>query len=478
MNLFKFLTRNEPVLGMEISDSGIRLAFLHIKKEKKGESKIEIKTLIETSLPNDAVISGKIKNRDIFLGTLSSLLKKIKPKIKYAVVSIPSDNVYSKLFSFPKTIGEEKLKETMHTISDFQLPHESKDIYSDWEEGKENDNYLAFLAASDKRIIDEYLGVILEAGISPIAIETHQMSIVRALKKAEKPYLGLVSYRDGVLAFIFKNGIIRFSRFLPKTFADKKNFDAEVKKICDFYKAESGEAVEISDFKDEKKAAKLGLAEGLILGQEANDATNKWLVALGAAMRGVMPRSEDVLVSLMPIGTEEAYENQKALAFAKFISNAVVAVSIFFIIIYAANLLLMISIGKNFSNQISALNSAPMDHDIVELENDARNFNELIAKVNGVISAMPEWSPLLEELKSRSVDGIAVSNLSLPSPADQMTIVGTASNRGQLNLYRKSLEESSWLTGVNMPLTNLAQKENIPFSITFRLKDPSSLNIK
>lgn len=478
MNLFKFLTRNEPILGIEISDSDIRLAFLHVKKEKKGESGIEVNTLIEASLPNDIIVNGKIKNKEVFLETLSGLLKKVKPKIKYAVVSIPSNDVYAKLFSFPKTIGEDKLKETMHTISEFQLPHESKNIYSDWEERKENENYLAFLAASSRQTIDEYLEIILSAGVSPIAIEMHQMSIVRAIRNSEKSYLCLLSSRDGVLAFIFKNGIIRFSRFLPSVFANKKNIDSEVKKICDFYKAESGELVEILSLSSGKSTSKVELTGKIITNSDAKNYPDKWLVALGAALRGVMPRSEDILVSLMPIGTEEAYENQKALAFAKFISNAIIAVSVFFIIIYSANLLLMISVGKNFSNQISALNSAPMDYDIVRLENDARSFNELVAKVNGIISAMPEWSPLLEELKARSVDGIIISNLSLPSPTDQMAIVGTASNRGQLNLYRKSLEESSWLTGVNMPLTNLAQKENIPFSMTFRLKDPSSLNVE
>lgn len=478
MNLFKFLTRNDPTLGIEISDSNIRLVFLNIKKDKKAGDKIEAKSWAEVDLPEGVIVGGKINKKEIFTETLASLLKKIRPKIKYAIVSIPYDNVYSKLFSFPKIIGVEKLKDTMRTFSDFQSPYDSKNSYSDWEEKGENENYLAFLAASSKQVIDGYIEAIFEAGVSPIAIETHQMSIVRIIKNnPEKSFLSTLPYKSGVLAFIFKNGIIRFSRFLPAAFVDKKSVDSETRKMIDFYKSESGDSAELSDVNG-KKQKKIGFVDQLVLSQEINNNPDKWLVAIGAALRGIMPRSEDALVSLMPVGTEEAYENQKAIAFTKFISNTVAVVSLFFAAIYFACLFLIISIGKNFSSQISALNTMPVEHDVVKLENDAKNFNGLVSRVNGILDTMPEWSFLVEELRARSIDGISISNLSLPDPAGQMTMVGTAANRSQLNLYKKSLEESPWLTGINMPLTNLAQKEKIPFSVSFQLKEPSSLSIK
>ena len=59
-----------------------------------------------------------------------------------------------------------------------------------------------------------------------------------------------------------------------------------------------------------------------------------------------------------------------------------------------------------------------------------------------------------------------------------MTITGVSKDRETLNLFKKSLQESPYITGVELPINNLEQKENIPFSISFHLKDPSMLYYK
>ena len=186
MDLLKIITREEPIIGIEISDSNIRLAFLNYKKDKKSrnakENGIEARCLAETDLPDGAIVSGKIADKKILIERLGNLLKKVKPKIKYAIISIPYDNVYSKLFSFPNTLNKERLADTMRTVADFQIPLSGKDSYIDWEEESDKDNSLAFLAAAPKKIIDDYMSAVMEAGISPVAIEPHQMSIVRAIR--------------------------------------------------------------------------------------------------------------------------------------------------------------------------------------------------------------------------------------------------------------------------------------------------------
>jgi len=50
-----------------------------------------------------------------------------------------------------------------------------------------------------------------------------------------------------------------------------------------------------------------------------------------------------------------------------------------------------------------------------------------------------------------------------------------AGDRDTLNLFRDKLKTSAILTNINLPLTNLDQKSDIPFTISFDLKNPSLL---
>ena len=184
------------------------------------------------------------------------------------------------------------------------------------------------------------------------------------------------------------------------------------------------------------------------------------------------------MISLMPIGTEEAYENQKALAFAEFLSAVVIGLSVFFAVVFIGVWILMTSVQQSFSGRLESLISLPLPTDAPEIESRARNFNELVGKASGILGTIPKWSGLMEELKSRTIPGITINSVSLPSPDAAMNLTGVAQNRYQLNLFKKSLEESPLLTDAQIPFTNIAQKENISFSASFRLKDFTALYVQ
>ena len=82
---------------------------------------------------------------------------------------------------------------------------------------------------------------------------------------------------------------------------------------------------------------------------------------------------------------------------------------------------------------------------------------------------------MITELVLRTPDGITISTFSAPNFTDRFSIVGNARNRETLNNYKKTLQESAMLSEVELPLTNLDKEESVPFSISFRLKDPSAL---
>jgi Tfp pilus assembly PilM family ATPase len=475
MDILKLFTREEPIAGLEISDDFIRLTLLQTKKgDKKNQSVTEIKFLCEEALPENCIIEGIIGDKKILLKSLQNLLKKSGSNIKCAVISIPSNLTYSKIFSFPKNIQEEKLKDTMELAIGFQLPIKPEESYLDWEKVENPSANEVFLAAAKKTTIDSYIDVLNLAGLKTIAVEFHPLSIIRTMVVDEKPKLFKTVSKNATNIFIFKSKDIKFSRTIPNKFISKKSIDDEIKKISDFYESGDGQIDKIIDlnqiqlidgFEDQLKNKF----------KETGEEKSRWFISLGAAIRGLMPRSDDNLISLMPIGTKETYEYQRAIIFSEFISNVTIGISIFFVAIFFTGWMLMLSVQQNISKQLEGLSSLPMPSDATALENEAKKLNNIVNISANLLKNIPSWSIVFDELKTRAVQDIIISNISLPSPEGIYAINGTAKNRSQLNVFKKSLEESQIFTNITLPLTNLEQKGNIPFSITMQLKNPQIL---
>lgn len=467
MNLLQHFIREEPIAGLEISDTALRLALLEFTDKEK--SSIKIKDLLEEPLEAGVIEDGALKDTQRFLASLQNLLKGNGSKVRYVIISLPSDQIYSRIFSFPQSVQEERLEEAVNLAMSFQLPIKPSGSYIDWEKLGEGGANEVFLAGAQKSVVDGFLDVLKQAGLNTVAVEFHPMSLSRAMRMPEKSAaLVKIPAKKSTGIFIIKDRIIRFGRILPSSRFSQKTLNDEVKKISDFYEVEDAplwmlmnlDEVELLNIFSDERLKKEGW---------------KWLVALGASLRGLLPRAQDNLVSLMPVGTEEAYERQKALTFAEFMSNITIAVATFFAVIFAGVWLLMLFMQQNFSRQFETLSALPAPQDSVQLEERAKKLNALLTQTDQLFARMPAWSTLLEELRSRITSGITVNTVSLPSPEAVFSISGIAQNRGQLNLFKKSLEGSEMFSEVAIPLTNLEQKENISFSVSFKMKDPSIL---
>lgn len=500
MNISKFFTREEVVSGVEVSDNAVRLVVLEKYKEKKKkpqpipeespvavrpksdekkpevktkprdewEEKIRVKIAVEESLSSGVVVCGIIKDKIRLGAALKSLLKKSVVKTKYAILSIPLDATYAKVFSFPKNIQGERLEESMKLTIGFQLPVKTEDVYLDWESIKASDkNEITFASASQK-IINEYVDVLNTEGIMTIAIEVNSSSIARVLEtKGKEAVLIKNSTPNSTQIFVVRKGIPYFSRVLPKEFILDEKVEEEVRKISDFFESEEG------FFPEETNLSDARITYDLYNNATIKENNGKWLASAGSALRGLMPRSEDSLISLMPVGTEEAYAYQKASTFVDFLSRVTIGVSVFFVGIFVVLWLFMVSMQQGLIRQVETISAIPVPTESVQLEARAQKINGLVGTIGVFVQTFPRWEGVIEEIRSRIAPGIFITSANLKLPEDQISISGVAQNRNQLNMFKRFLEGSPMFSEVNIPLTNLGQKENISFSATFKLKDPS-----
>lgn len=469
MGLAKIFTRDEEIAGLEISDEYLRIALLELDKN----GRIKIGDFQEEPLPKGTIENGAVKNGPALTDALKRLSVKIRPAVKYVIVSIPADAIYPRVFYFPKSVADAKLKEAMKLATGFNLPQKTEDIYLDWEKLEEKEQNCVFLATVRKKIANAYIESINNAGLKPVAVEFHPLSLLRIADfDPKESVLIKISSAAGMAIFIAKNGMLKFSRSLPKKyFPEEQSMESEIARIIDYWESENGAIIKIIDLKQPEL---IKIRKDILLPESGNPA-NKYLVSIGAARRGIIPRFKDTIVSLMPIGTEEAYEYQKAASFSEFIVHAIVGISIFFAIVYLGNYFFISFLQQKTIQQIENLSTIPLPTDAAPLEQKAKQINDLTNTAYNIVRILPRWSIALKELRGLAGADIAITGVNTSLPNNYISIAGTARTRVQLNSFKKTLEASNFFADINMPISNLEQKENIPFSLILRIKNPSDI---
>ena len=473
MNLVKLFTKEEYVAGLEISDGFLRFALVARNYENKRE--VYIKELIEEPLEDGVVDAGELKDKEKLAISLQKILSRSASKINYAIVSIPHSNIYSKMFSFPKAIAGEKLTDAMRVAVNFNLPVKPESVYVDWETvPSENKNELV-LATAQKSIIDAYIEAVNAANLTAIAFESHLFSMLRVIDlDASSPILIALMGKADTLFVVLKNKAVRFARSVKKAMS-KEDAEEEAKKISDFYETEDRPVSKII-YSSEIKLPRKFLNYPKILDEDKEGKnTGRWLVSLGAAMRGLMPRSEDTLISLMPVGTEEAYAKQEKGIFMELLLDISSFVAIFITIAFAVILGIIISLKNTIDKNIGTA-SFPVSADSQKIEEKAIKLNKAINMLSEIYNKNPKFSPILEEIKAMEIKGITITSLSISGTESiNIKIDGLGAVRENLSSFRKTLEDSLLFTNVQLPPSNFNIKKNIPFTATFSLEDPRIL---
>lgn len=463
MNLLKIISNDIQINGLEISDSSLR--FCRLKKDHTG---LKAEHLIEEMLP-------ETNNSDeiAFTAKLSKFVK--KNRIKYVVASIPSDDIFIKTYSFPNSIPDEKIKESMELAIDSQLPQKKRDLYCDWMITKNDGKKNVLLTYINRKKIDTLTSIAKKVNLKIIAIESLAMSLARSIKQ-ENDEAALLIERGLVntsLSVILNNHLI-FTLSIPNETIGK-NLEKEIKRVINYHEwlnINIKSSILLGDFKKEelkKIPLKIVLPETL---QEIKNFSKetKWFISLGAALRGLIPRKDDRMISLMETGTEKAYAREKIRSFTNLFINLNAIFSIFFIAIFVAAWSFIMTVQNNYVKQITSFNLSIDSENSSQLKDKANNFNNYVGQAVTLVSKEPKWSVVVEEVKEKIVAGVIVNNLSLPSSGGVFSMNGIATDRETINQLKKSLESSDLFDEVNVPLNNLGKKVNIPFSVTFKIK--------
>ncbi len=104
---------------------------------------------------------------------------------------------------------------------------------------------------------------------------------------------------------------------------------------------------------------------------------------------------------------------------------------------------------KKYDQQFNQINTQIFQ--VAKLEKDQLYWSKLLVKLNQII--FPDIS----------LDSLSTSNYTI-------TLRGKADSRDNLILFKKKLEDEACFSNINLPLSNLVNKKNIEFQISFEIK--------
>lgn len=100
-----------------------------------------------------------------------------------------------------------------------------------------------------------------------------------------------------------------------------------------------------------------------------------------------------------------------------------------------------------------------------------QQFNQINTQIFQTIKLEKDqlyWSKLLVKLSQIIFPGISLDSLSTSDYT--VTLRGKADNRDDLILFKEKLENETCFSDINLPLSNLVNKDNIEFQISFKVE--------
>ncbi len=461
------------VSGLEITDSKISLLAL-----KSFGNKLRVFTFAEKDLAPGVIENGILKDPQALASALLLLKKEARPKkvpSRYVIVSLPEDLVYLTIKPMP-SLEPDKMREAVEINSQDFLPGDPKDIYWGWQEIVTREKGKGILIASSRKDnLAKFLESFSAASLIPIALEPFSLSSERAFNKIPQALIISVE-KNYATAFVIAEDAIRFSTSF--NFSDGMELVKQTKKVLNFYLAEkkidnipvflAGSAATpevIKGLSDHLKMEVKGTQEQMIFHEDRI----KSPAVLGAALRGLISQKDDKNLSLLPVGTQEAYEEKRVLNFVGGVTNLVAITSFLVLLIFFGFWGFLYYLNGTLDQQIQNLSKSPTNSEQDEIQKNLQSINPKLSYMKELLAAETPFSAVLSTVNDAAGGGITFTSIALPKDGKTMTINGNAQSRDTLVSFKDTLNKSSAFSKVDFSSTTVGET-NTSFTVNLTLK--------
>ncbi|OHB22856.1 MAG: hypothetical protein A2939_03550 [Parcubacteria group bacterium RIFCSPLOWO2_01_FULL_48_18] len=490
-DLKNFFLHRKRIAGLVIFEDAAYVA-LYDEEQISGIAGKRLLFLDRYTLPIRVFEGGSFKN----LSALEPVLKQIRQCLKNLrvdslVISLPPAVSQFFVFEFPASVSVEEIRQAIAFNADSFLPLPAGAIYYDWEEIP---NHAAakreiLLGLVKRGVIDPLLEAFKGASLAAIAVETHDFSLTRSVRMSDDG--GAIAVFDSAddtcfVVYEKQNPIFKFSRskkllaaeglapkdlllqFIAFVNARKKNpkfintifvvgGGAENERLKNELKMLGGFRVEAPQPID----GTLGEAGSEGLGDVGS------IIAVGCALRGLIERKHDARISLMPLGTEELYERHRLISYLKFVQRLTVGFGSFFVIVFVAAFFILSAF--EIRQEDAGQRSLTLPPDALLYQNAARQFNEDASAAERIMARSRRWWNVYGAIETLVPSGVVIQSVEVFE--GNITIGGVARKRDDLFALRDRFRASTVFSSPDFPFTFFITADNIPFRLSFTIKD-------
>lgn len=498
-----FLRALPLVGGMEISDSVVRFAYFDGDQWQ----------IASLRLPPGIIVKGEVRDYPSFVDALKGLKSQIALLVHRRhditlIVSLSSVNIYTQVFSLPMIEGE-NLEKAIQLNVQMASSAEQAEKYSGWQLAGEDPHSvrLEILSAFiDRALIDAMVRALREAGFLIAAVESRALSLTRLLRERgagfdpEKP--GIVIHVDsaGLEFLVVRRGQLYFQYFhlWDEVRGEERSITSQVfeativrnfHQVLNFYNAHWQEPVvdvflstsamadDILRIVNENFSVKvhpLLVREDMAQGPE-------WFIAMGAGLRGLIPRRADQNLSLLGIGAQDEFRREQILRFTRFWRILMPVPLLLLVGVFVAtNIFLTRTYGELEAKHGSVLRDE-QSKQIRDLQIQIQSFNRSVALIEGVLGNRNVQTPLFQRIASVFSDyGIALKRYSFQAASVPIGLSGSAASEDQILKLKRALDlDPTFNSSVNLNLSDIvADGQGFSFSFTLLASATSSSNTR
>ncbi len=209
------LGKKKEVIGLDIGSSSIKV--VELTETKRGYRLVNSAL---ANIPPEAIVDGSLMDSVVIVDTIRDLIKSFKIRTKEVVTSVSGHSVIVKKINLP-VITEDELAESIQWEAERYIPFDASDVNIDFQilgANEGNDELMdVILVAAKKDIINDYLSVLLEAGLTPVIVDIDAFALENMyqanypMKRGE--IVALVDIGANVMNInVMKDGISAFTR--------------------------------------------------------------------------------------------------------------------------------------------------------------------------------------------------------------------------------------------------------------------------
>ena len=221
-SLKAIFNRKSPGVGIELTPERVNLAQL-----RKQGSTLKLESLASVELGEGVYQEGEILDAPALVDAIQTLLTESKLKVKQASSAIPGRAI-AKIIPVPAELDDNELREmVLNQEANLYLPFPREEADVDYqklgyfvdEDGIEKVKVL--LVGVRKQLVDPYLSVFQQAGLTLNALETSSFALIRTIREQLRQFTSqeaaaLVDIEfESTEISIVVDGVPHFSRTVP-----------------------------------------------------------------------------------------------------------------------------------------------------------------------------------------------------------------------------------------------------------------------